>query len=55
MQDSRIALTQLLIQLQILHSFDLPRRKDLGYSMVIGLILLQSPGQSPKPSLLHLG
>lgn len=44
MQDSRIALTQLLIQLQILHSFDLPRRKDLGYSMVIGLILLGVAG-----------
>ncbi len=39
-QDSRILLTELLIQLQILHSFDLPRRKDLGYSMVIALILI---------------
>lgn len=39
-QDSRALLTQLLIQLQVLHSFDLPRRKDLGYSMVIALILI---------------
>jgi protein-glutamine gamma-glutamyltransferase len=39
-EDSRLLLTELLIQLQVLHSFDLPRRKDLGYSAVIGLILL---------------
>ncbi len=39
-QDSRLLLTALLIQLQVLHSFDLPRRKDLGYSMVIALILI---------------
>lgn len=38
--DTRILLAELLIQLQVLHSFDLPRRKDLGYSMMIGLILL---------------
>lgn len=38
--DTRIALAELLIQLQVFHSFDLPRRKDLGYSMVIGLILI---------------
>ncbi len=38
--DTRIVLAELLIQLQVLHSFDLPRRKDLGYSMIIGLILL---------------
>jgi protein-glutamine gamma-glutamyltransferase len=38
--DSRVILTELLIQLQVLHSFDLPRRKDLGYSTVIGIILL---------------
>src|ERR687886_1013242 len=40
LNDTRLALAELLIQLQVLHSFDLPRRKDLGYSMVIGLILL---------------
>ncbi|MBE9156187.1 DUF3488 domain-containing protein [Nodosilinea sp. LEGE 06152] len=38
--DTRIVLAELLVQLQVLHSFDLPRRKDLGYSMMIGLILL---------------
>jgi protein-glutamine gamma-glutamyltransferase len=38
--DTRLALAELLIQLQVFHSFDLPRRKDLGYSMVIGLILI---------------
>lgn len=38
--DTRLVLAELLIQLQVFHSFDLPRRKDLGYSLVIGLILL---------------
>lgn len=38
--DTRLVLVKLLIELQVLHSFDLPRRKDLGYSIVIGLILL---------------
>ncbi len=38
--ETRILLSRLLIQLQVLHSFDLPRRKDLGYSMVIAFILM---------------
>ncbi len=38
--DLRIVLVELLVQVQVLHSFDLPRRKDLGYSMMIGLVLL---------------
>ncbi|PLS67571.1 MAG: hypothetical protein CV045_12865 [Cyanobacteria bacterium M5B4] len=38
--ETRILLSRLLIQLQVLHSFDLPRRKDLGYSIVIGFILM---------------
>jgi protein-glutamine gamma-glutamyltransferase len=38
--DSRLLLAGLLIQLQVLHTFDMPRRKDLGYSAVIGLILI---------------
>ena len=38
--DTRLTLAELLIQLQALHCFDLPRRKDLGYSLVIGLILM---------------
>jgi transglutaminase-like putative cysteine protease len=40
LNDTRLGLAELLIQLQVLHSFDVPRRKDLGYSIVIGLILL---------------
>ncbi|MEO1134522.1 MAG: transglutaminaseTgpA domain-containing protein, partial [Cyanobacteria bacterium J06639_1] len=40
LNDTRLVLAELLIQLQVLHSFDLPRRKDLGYSTLIGLILL---------------
>jgi transglutaminase-like putative cysteine protease len=40
LNDTRLALAELLIQIQVLHSFDLPRRKDLGYSMMIGLILI---------------
>jgi transglutaminase-like putative cysteine protease len=42
--DTRLVLAELLIQVQVLHSFDLPRRKDLGYSMVIGLILIGVAG-----------
>ena len=42
--DTRLILAQLLIQVQVLHSFDLPRRKDLGYSMIIGLILVAVSG-----------
>lgn len=40
LNDTRLALAELLIQLQVLHCFDLPRRKDLSYSILIGLILL---------------
>ncbi|MDX1977840.1 MAG: transglutaminaseTgpA domain-containing protein [Pseudanabaenaceae cyanobacterium bins.68] len=42
--DTKLLLAKLLIQLQVLHSFDLPRRKDLGYSMVIALILVGVAG-----------
>ncbi|BAU14817.1 transglutaminase [Leptolyngbya sp. NIES-3755] len=38
--DNRLLLAEFLIQIQVLHSFDVPRRKDLGYSMIIGLVLL---------------
>ena len=44
LNDTRLVLAELLIQVQVLHTFDLPRRKDLGYSMVIGLILLGVAG-----------
>lgn len=40
LNDTRLNLAELLIHLQVLHCFDTPRRKDLGYSIVIGLILL---------------
>ncbi|MBW4666674.1 MAG: DUF3488 and DUF4129 domain-containing transglutaminase family protein [Cyanomargarita calcarea GSE-NOS-MK-12-04C] len=40
LNDTRLGLAELLIQLSCLHSFDMPRRKDLGYSILIGLILL---------------
>jgi len=38
--DTRLGLALLLVHLQVIHSFDLPRRRDLGYSMAIGLVLL---------------
>ncbi len=44
LNDTRLVLAKLLIELQVLHSFDLPRRKDLGYSTVIGIILLGVAG-----------
>lgn len=44
LNDTRLVLADLLIQIQVFHSFDLPRRKDLGYSIVIGLILLGVAG-----------
>ncbi|NDJ16367.1 DUF3488 domain-containing protein [Myxacorys almedinensis A] len=40
LNDTRLLLAEFLIQIQVLHSFDLPRRKDLGYSMIIGLVLI---------------
>lgn len=44
LNDTRVILAELLIQVQVLHTFDLPRRKDLGYSMVIALILIGVAG-----------
>ena len=38
--DARVPLAYLLIWLQVLHSFDLPRRKDLFYSLWVALILI---------------
>jgi len=38
--DPRIPLAHLLIWLQVLHSFDLPRRKDVFYSLWVALILI---------------
>lgn len=44
MNDTRLVLAELLVQMQTIHTFDLPRRKDLGYSMTIGLILISVAG-----------
>jgi protein-glutamine gamma-glutamyltransferase len=42
--DTRLVLAELLVQVQAIHTFDLPRRKDLGYSMTIGIILISVAG-----------
>jgi protein-glutamine gamma-glutamyltransferase len=44
MNDTRVVLAELLVQMQTIHTFDMPRRKDLGYSMTIGLILIGVAG-----------
>ena len=44
LNDTRLVLAELLVQMQTIHTFDLPRRKDLGYSMTIGLILIGVAG-----------
>ena len=38
--DSRLPLIELLLWLQVLHSFDLPARKDLKFSLASGLTLV---------------
>jgi transglutaminase-like putative cysteine protease len=38
--DPRIALANLLLWLQTMHSFDLPARRDLNYSLLTGFILM---------------
>lgn len=38
--DPRLPLAELLLWLQTLHSFDLPARRDLNYSLLVGLILV---------------
>ncbi len=53
-EETRLLLARLLIQLQVLHSFDLPRRKDLGYSTVIGLILLGVAGTISQTTVFGL-
>lgn len=40
--DARIPLTNMLIALQGLHCFDLPRRRDLSVSALVGLTLIAS-------------
>ena len=38
--DTRVPLARLFLWVQVIHSFDLPARKDLGYSLVSGVILV---------------
>ena len=40
--DARVPLTEMLMALMALHSFDLPRRRDLSLSAVVGLVLITS-------------
>lgn len=40
LSDPRIPLAELLVWLQTAHSWDVPARKDLGYSMMVALILI---------------
>jgi protein-glutamine gamma-glutamyltransferase len=54
LNDTRLVLAELLVQLQVLHSFDLPRRKDLGYSMMIGLVLLGVAGTISQTSMFGI-
>ncbi len=53
-EDTKLLLARLLIQLQVLHSFDLPRRKDLGYSTTIGMILLGVAGTLSQTTIFGL-
>src|ERR671921_802449 len=38
--DTRVPLARLFLWVQVIHSFDMPARKDLSYSLVSGLILV---------------
>jgi len=38
--DPREPLAKLLLWLQLLHSYDLPARKDVNYSLLVGLVLI---------------
>jgi transglutaminase-like putative cysteine protease len=42
--DARVALAALFLWTQVLHSFDLPRRRDLAFSVVSSLILVAEAG-----------
>jgi transglutaminase-like putative cysteine protease len=53
-EETRLLLARLLIQLQVLHSFDLPRRRDLGYSIVIGMILLGVAGTISQTTIFGI-
>ena len=38
--DTRVPLARLFLWVQVIHSFDVPARKDLSYSLVSGMILV---------------
>jgi transglutaminase-like putative cysteine protease len=42
--DARVPLASLFLWVQVLHSFDVPRRRDLGFSAVSSLILVAEAG-----------
>jgi transglutaminase-like putative cysteine protease len=50
--DTRVPLARLFLWVQVIHSFDLPARKDLAYSLVSGVILL-AVGATLSTSLLY--
>ena len=50
--DTRVPLARLFLWVQVIHSFDLPARKDLGYSLISGIILI-SVGAVLSTSLFY--
>jgi protein-glutamine gamma-glutamyltransferase len=50
--DTRVPLARLFLWVQVIHSFDLPARKDLAYSLVSGVILV-AVGATLSTSLLY--
>ena len=50
--DTRVPLARLFLWVQVIHSFDLPARKDLSYSLVSGVILV-AVGAALSTSLLY--
>ena len=50
--DTRIPLARLFLWVQVIHSFDVPARKDLNFSLVSGLILIAA-GASLSTSLWY--
>jgi transglutaminase-like putative cysteine protease len=42
--DARVPLASLFVWVQILHSFDVPRRRDLSFSVISSLILMAEAG-----------
>ncbi len=44
LDQARIPLASLFVWVQVLHSFDVPRRRDLAFSMVSSLILMAQAG-----------